>query len=140
LVLDTVVVRRTKQQFAHLLLPRRHFCTLFAQERDQAVEDLLRWCRDLDPGKTLVRAFLANAEFNGVKSGAASHDLIENFRQGERIDNVPAQFDRFRKHPRNLAKQRLYASILRKLLRRSPLANAEFGNQALARTPQPPRN
>jgi hypothetical protein len=93
---------------------------LFAQAADQAIEHLLRWRRDLNPGKTLVCAFLANAEFNGVKSGAPSHNLIENFRQRKGIDNVPAQFDRFRKHLRNLAKGHLYASVLRKLVRRSP--------------------
>ncbi|HKS31630.1 MAG TPA: hypothetical protein VJR28_04415, partial [Chthoniobacterales bacterium] len=102
--------------------------------RDQAVEHLPRWCRDLDPGKTLVRSFLANAEFNSIKGGAVSHDLIKNFRQSKGIDNVPAQFDRFRKHPQNLAKRRLYASGRHKLLQSAPTESVVEAASASTRT------
>ena len=62
---------------------------VLSQEQDQFVERFARFGGDLDSGETLVRPFFANLNFGNLEIRAVGQNLIQHFRQNERIDNVP---------------------------------------------------
>ena len=65
---------------------------------------------DLNAGKTLIRALLADPDFADLEGASAGDDFIEHLRQNERIDDVATQFDGLGRHRPNLAKERDRAS------------------------------
>jgi len=74
------------------------FRALLAQAIDQFVQFGPARRRNFDSSKAWVDPFLANLELDDVESGPTRYDLIQHFRQRERIDNVAAELDRFGKH------------------------------------------
>jgi hypothetical protein len=78
--------------------------TVLPQSQNEFVERFSCLGRDFHSREALVRAFFPNLDLANLEIRAVRQDLIEHLRQNERIDNVTAQLDRFRKHLRSLTR------------------------------------
>ena len=86
------------------------FGAMLSQSQNQFIERLARLCRDLDARKALVGTLLADLDLADFEIRAVSQNLIEHFRQDQRINDVSPQLNRFRKHRRNLPMENHRAS------------------------------
>ena len=82
-----------------------NFGAVLPQPQNEFVERLSCFGRDFHSREALVRAFFPDLDLANLEIRAVRQNLIEHLRQNERIDNVTAQLDRFRKHLRSLADQ-----------------------------------
>ena len=78
---------------------------VLSQAQDQLVERFACFGRDFDSREALIRPFFADLDLANLKIRAAGQDLIQHLWQNERVNDVSAQLDRFRKHPQNLAEE-----------------------------------
>ena len=82
--------------------------------------------------ETSIRAKLWSARLSAdldladLEIRAMGQDLIQHLRQNERINNMTAQLDRFRKHLQNLADQSDRASCARKPAAQFPICVVQF--------------
>jgi hypothetical protein len=75
-----------------------HFRSVLAKTQHQFVKRFACFGRHFNPRKALVRASFANLDLPDLEIRAVSQNLIQNLRQNERINDVPAQLDRFGNH------------------------------------------
>ena len=88
----------------------RHFGPVLAKTQDQPVKRLAGFRGYFNSGKALVRPLLANFDLGNFEIRAVGQNLIQHLRQNQRVNDMPAQLDRFRKHPQSLAKENDHAS------------------------------
>jgi hypothetical protein len=81
------VRRRTGELYICTL---NHFGSVLAKAQHQFVKRFACFGGHFNPREALVRTFFPNFDFADLEIRAVSQNLIQNFRQNERINNMPA--------------------------------------------------
>ena len=81
----------------------RRLLSMSEDEKQSELRDLVRYYgRDVvgnfDPRVTLVRPLLPNPHLLDFERPSVGQDFIQHLGQDERVNDMPAQFDLFRKH------------------------------------------
>jgi hypothetical protein len=76
---------------------------LLTETQDQLVQRLACFGRHFDSRETLVGSLSADIDLSNLEVRAVGQNLIQHLRQNQRVDDMPAQLDRFRRHLQNLA-------------------------------------
>ena len=87
-----------------------HFGAVLSQAQNQFVQRLACFGRHLDSREALVGSSFTDLNLTDLKIRAVGQNLIQHLRQNQRVNDMPAQLDRFRKHPQSLAKENDHAS------------------------------
>ena len=66
------------------------FCAVLSQTQNQFIKRFARFGRHFNSGKALVGSLFANVDLSNLEVRAVGQNLIQDFWQNERIDNMPA--------------------------------------------------
>ena len=87
------------------IFPFGNLAPVLAKAEEELVEGLTGQRRYLDLGEALIRSLFTDLDFRDLEIGSPGQDLIQHLGQNERVDDMTAQFDRFREHALNLTNQ-----------------------------------
>ena len=66
------------------------FGTVLSQTQNQFIERFARFSRHFNSGKALVGSLFADVDLSDLEIGAMGQNLIQDFWQNERVNNMPA--------------------------------------------------